>query len=49
MSDVKLALCQLIGSGNSASIQLITSDKLDLKIKLCKDLLRIVRIVAPGN
>lgn len=48
ITDVKMAYVQLIGSGGSHIIQGLNEKKLQLKIQLSRELLKLYNIIAPG-
>lgn len=47
--DVKIALTQIIGAGGPEALQGVPEEKLQLKIQLCQELLKIYRTVASGT
>lgn len=49
ISEVKLALSQLIGAGGPTAIQTITEEKLNFKIELSQLLLKLFTVIAAGN
>lgn len=49
MTDVKIAIAQLIGSGGPLAIQNITDDQLQMKVKYSQELLKLLDIIAPGT
>lgn len=49
IAEVKLALAQLIGAGGPTSIQTISEEKLNLKIELCQQLLKLFSVIAAGE
>lgn len=49
MIDVKLALSQLIGLKLGNNPGSISINNLNLKIKLNRDILEILKIIGPGN
>lgn len=49
LTEVKLSLAQLIGAGGPTAIQTITDEKLNMKIDLCHQLLKLLSIIAAGT
>lgn len=49
MIDVKISLSELIGGGETGSIQKLPNKKLSLKEKICKDLIKVIVKVAPNE
>lgn len=48
MTDVKVALAQIIGSGGPDIIQGTTEDELNMKIQLCQELLKLFEVISSG-
>lgn len=49
LCDVELTLTQAIGSEGPTSLQLVSDERLQLKIDLCQKLLKLVKILAAGK
>lgn len=49
MTDVKVALAQIIGSGGPDIIQGTTEDELNMKIQLCQELLKLFEVISSGR
>lgn len=47
LTEVRISLAQVIG--DALTIQTIDDDKLNLKLKLCQDLIPLIKTVAPGE
>lgn len=49
MTDVKVALAQIIGSGGPDVIQGTTEEELNTKIQLCQELLKLFEVISSGK
>lgn len=49
LTEVRLTMAQIIGTGGPQIIQTISDRHLNLKIKLCQDLLKLYAIIAPSE
>lgn len=49
ITDVKIALSQIIGGGAVSGIQRVSDERLKLKAKTCKDLIGLIEKVAPNE
>lgn len=49
LTQVRILLAQLIGTGGPHVIQSITSKDLELKVKICTDLLSLLTVIAPAE
>lgn len=47
--DAELTLTQAIGAGDPKNLQLISDDQLQMKINLCKKLLKLFNVLAAGT
>lgn len=48
-TEVRLALCQRLGQETPRGVQALTDDQLALKINLCRHLLQLLSVIAPGK
>lgn len=49
MTDVRVALAQIIGSGGPDVIQGTTEEELNTKIQLCQELLKLFDVISSGK
>lgn len=49
LTDVRLALSQLIGQEVEDGLQMVTDDELELKLKSCKEIIDISKTLNPGQ
>lgn len=49
MTDVSLALAQMIGQDQELGLAAITEDRLLLKTQLCRKIADLLQTLAPGN
>lgn len=49
LCDIELTLTQAIGSGDPINLQTIPMERLQMKIELCKKLLKLFGILAAGE
>lgn len=49
ITDVKIALAQIIGGGIVNEIQRVSDDRLHLKAKTCRELIDLIRKLAPNE
>lgn len=47
LTEVRISLAQILG--DALTIQTINEEKLNLKLKLCQDLIPLIKTVAPGK
>lgn len=47
LTEVRISLAQILG--DATTIQTIDDEKLNLKLKLCQDLIPLIKSVAPGE
>lgn len=47
LTEVRISLAQILG--DALTIQTIDDEKLNLKLKLCQDLIPLIKSVAPGE
>lgn len=49
ITDVKVALAQQIGQDDDGGIANVSDDELDLKVKLCQNLISLLKSLVPGK